>query len=301
MTRLFAAAAISIGFAFFILPSAVAQSDRDSAPDNQCFPWQELRDGHCVSKPSQAPPPPIAPVPEPVASDPCTKETRNLLTQCACPENTHRDAASGACLADIQPAPKVDDKAVVCDGGTITGGACGCPTGFHLMAAGGSRTGGTCVRAENCLGGELTATGTCLCNGQVVMSGETYLLEYVGGKCVPKRCPIQTLLKDGKCVAMSAASPSPEPEERASRPHRRKRPKKASIAIIADTAWSALIPGACRRGGDFPSSTATASAGIIACTNFRALQARHRTDRGLMVRDARRRAPHHEGQTSCDL
>jgi len=84
------------------------------------------------------------------------------------------------------------------------------------MAAGDTRAGGTCVRtnAENCLGGELTVTGSCLCNGQVVMSGETYLLEYTGGKCVPKRCPVETLLKDGKCIATSAASPSPAPEER---------------------------------------------------------------------------------------
>jgi hypothetical protein len=217
MTRLFAAAAISIGFAFFIPLSADAQSDRDSASNNQCFPWQEFRDGHCVAKPSQeAVPPPPAPVPAPVVSDPCVKDTRNLSTQCACPEKTHRDATSGACLADIQPTPKADDKNIVCDGGTISSGACGCPAGFHLLAAGGSRAGGTCVRtnAENCLGGELTATGTCLCNGQVVMSGETYLLEYASGKCVPKRCPVQTLLRDGKCVAISATSPGPEPEAR---------------------------------------------------------------------------------------
>jgi hypothetical protein len=215
MTRLFAAAAISICFAFFIPLSADAQSDRDSASDNQCFPWQEFRGGHCVAKPSQAEPPP-APVPAPVVSDPCMKATRNLSAQCACPENTHRDAAGGACLADVQPTHKLDDKDIVCDGGTITSGACGCPTGFHLMAAGGNRAGGTCVRtnAENCLGGELTAAGTCLCNGQVVMSGETYLLEYASGKCVPKRCPVETLLKDGKCVAMSATSPSPAPEEK---------------------------------------------------------------------------------------
>ena len=161
MTRLFAAAAISICFAFFIPLSADAQSDRDSASDNQCFPWQEFRGGHCVAKPSQAEPLP-APVPTPaVVSDPCMKDTRNLSAQCACPENTHRDAAGGACLADVQPTHKLDDKDIVCDGGTITSGACGCPTGFHLMAAGGNRAGGTCVRtnAENCLGGELTAAG----------------------------------------------------------------------------------------------------------------------------------------------
>lgn len=44
------------------------------------------------------------------------------------------------------------------------------------------------------------------------MSGETYLLEYVHGKCVPKRCPVQTRLKDGKCVATSDTSPATGPE-----------------------------------------------------------------------------------------
>jgi hypothetical protein len=74
--------------------------------------------------------------------------------------------------------------------------------------------GGTCVRtdAESCLGGELTVGGTCLCNGQVVMSGETYLLEYTNGKCVPKRCPVQTQWREGRCVAISAIAPNPEGE-----------------------------------------------------------------------------------------
>jgi hypothetical protein len=114
------------------------------------------------------------------------------------------------------PAHKTNDGNLVCDGGAVAGDACTCPAGFHLTAAGGNRAGGTCVRtnAENCLGGELTVTGTCLCNAQVVMSGETYLLEYANGKCVPKRCPVQTLLKDGKCIATSAASPGAEPVEK---------------------------------------------------------------------------------------
>jgi len=72
------------------------------------------------------------------------------------------------------------------------------------MPASGNAGGGICVKtkAENCLGGELTVSGTCLCNGQVVMSGETYLLEYSRGKCVPKRCPVQTQRRGGKCVAL---------------------------------------------------------------------------------------------------
>jgi hypothetical protein len=35
------------------------------------------------------------------------------------------------------------------------------------------------------------------------MSGETYGLELVGGKCVPKRCPLYTYLKGGKCIETS--------------------------------------------------------------------------------------------------
>ena len=74
--------------------------------------------------------------------------------------------------------------------------------------------GGRCVRtdAENCLGGELTVSGTCQCNGQVRMSGDVYLLEFVRGKCLPKRCPVQTVLKDGKCIT-AALTPASEPEE----------------------------------------------------------------------------------------
>lgn len=79
-----------------------------------------------------------------------------------------------------------------------------------MPAAGGDGIGGgICVKtdADKCLGGELTVTGTCLCNSQVVMSGETYDLEFVQGKCLPKRCPVQTMLKEGKCVAISAGAP----------------------------------------------------------------------------------------------
>jgi hypothetical protein len=88
-----------------------------------------------------------------------------------------------------------------CDGGTVdAAGQCACPAGFNLLAA---ASGGTCVKthAANCVGGDLTVAGTCLCDGNVTMSGETYALEFVGGKCVPKRCPEHTYLKDGKCVA----------------------------------------------------------------------------------------------------
>jgi hypothetical protein len=103
---------------------------------------------------------------------------------------------------------------IVCDGGRVTGGRCACPAGFELMPDSVNSGGGTCVKShtENCLGGALTVDGKCLCNGQVVMSGETYLLEHVRGKCVPRQCPVQTLLKDGKCVATSADAPATSPD-----------------------------------------------------------------------------------------
>jgi hypothetical protein len=91
---------------------------------------------------------------------------------------------------------------IACDGGTVADGKCTCPAEFRLLPTA-SGNGGTCVRTrvENCLGGELTAAGTCLCSGRVTMSGETYALELVGGKCIPKRCPVDTYLKAGQCVA----------------------------------------------------------------------------------------------------
>jgi hypothetical protein len=114
--------------------------------------------------------------------------------------------------AHAQSAPL--GRTTICDGGSVTEGRCACPAGFDLMANG-DNGGGTCVRshAENCLGGELTVDGKCLCTGQVIMSGETYLLEYAHGKCVPKQCPVQTLFKGGKCVATSASSPEASPED----------------------------------------------------------------------------------------
>jgi len=222
MTRISTtAAAILIGLAFFNSLPAAAQSDEDA----QCFPWQEYRNGRCVAKPTQAPPPMPEPSPAPAAIGSCDGGTRGLSGQCVCPVNTHLDAI-GHCTADVapplppvaSPAPvrKADDN-LVCDGGSVSNGQCICPSGFKVVATTANTNGGMCVKtnAENCLGGELTVSGTCLCSGQVVMSGETYLLEYTNGKCVPKHCPVQTQWQNGKCVALSAVSPSPEPEAKA--------------------------------------------------------------------------------------
>jgi hypothetical protein len=93
-------------------------------------------------------------------------------------------------------------ETIACDGGAVADGKCTCPAGLRLLPSA-SGIGGACVRsnAENCRGGDLTAAGTCLCSGRVTMSGETYALELVGGKCIPKRCPLETYLKAGQCVA----------------------------------------------------------------------------------------------------
>jgi len=208
MTRFFAAAAISVCSLFLISAPASAQSDSD------CFPWQEMRDGRCVPRGTSAP------TRSPSLSGPCIGGTNDPGGQCVCPTNTHLDDASGSCLANvIPPVPQAPKPAVniVCDGGQLSGGTCSCPAGFRLRPAGDAvAAGGTCIRtdAENCLGGELTVTGTCLCNRRVIMSGEEYALEYVNGKCVPQRCSIAAL-KDGKCASAAAKSGNPEPEEKA--------------------------------------------------------------------------------------
>src|SRR5262245_24976255 len=162
-----------------------------SYQDNRCFPWQELRDGACIAKDAPASqsrqlttpplddPPPAAPalVPPPPPPPP---------------------PAPPVAAAPPVATPPV---AVLCDGGAVTGGACTCPGGYTLLPAT-SGSGGACVRsnAENCRGGVLTAAGVCLCDGRVTMSGEIYALEFLAGKCVPKRCPDKTFLKDGKCI-----------------------------------------------------------------------------------------------------
>jgi len=162
-------------------------------PDNRCFPWQELRDGACIAKdapasqsrqltttPRDDPPPSAAPaiVPPPLPSPPAPP------------------------IAAAPPVATPPPVAILCDGGTVTSGACTCP-GSHTLLPATSGSGGTCVRsnAENCRGGVLTVAGVCLCDGRVTMSGEIYALEFLGGKCVPKRCPDKSYLKDGKCVA----------------------------------------------------------------------------------------------------
>lgn len=212
------------------------------ATDNGCFPWQDFKNGQCVSKQSQTPPPALPepaaspapvvapPAPPPVTAAPappvvCLDGTSDVGGHCVCPASTHVDGASGRCVAD-GPHP-AERPAIVCDGGTVTNGACACPEGFNLMPSADNSAGGTCARAnaDNCLGGEMTAGGKCICSGQVTMDGETYLLEYSSGKCLPMRCPV-TALHDGKCgAATTTAQPSGEPEGK-SRPGPRKEVKE---------------------------------------------------------------------------
>jgi hypothetical protein len=156
-----------------------------------------------------------------VVATPCLEGGfRNSIGQCMCPAGTHPNAASGRCLADIvtrAPEPPRVPENILCDGGTVSNGSCVCPSGFNLMPAAG-RAGDVCARtnAETCLGGQLTVNGKCQCNGQVTMSGETYLLEYSNGKCLPMRCPVTALSGDGKC----GLTPSTTAPELASEPQR---------------------------------------------------------------------------------
>src|SRR5262249_27286166 len=97
MNRFSAAAAILIYL--FLLAPAAAQSEPE------CFPWQELRDGRCVAKPSERLPPALPP-PGPAVSDQCPTGagSRNLSATCTCPANAHFDKPSGTCVADATPA-----------------------------------------------------------------------------------------------------------------------------------------------------------------------------------------------------
>jgi hypothetical protein len=202
MTRILAAAAFLICLAFSI--PAHAQSDRTIATDNGCFPWQDFKNGQCVAKPAQTPPPALpAPAEPAVASPPPPTPVVAAPSPPAAPPPVLADPVTRA-------SPQL---AIVCDGGTVTNGICACPAGYNLMPAP-DNAGGTCVRtnAENCLGGELTVDGKCMCSGQVTMDGETYLLEYSNGKCLPTRCPVTSSLRDGRCPSPKLSSePEPKP------------------------------------------------------------------------------------------
>jgi hypothetical protein len=239
MTRIAAATTLLICAIISASSPALSQS---SAADRGCFPWQVWRNGQCVAKqvqeppplppsasaapdapPAAAPPAPPAP-PPPVVASPCLDgRYRDSTGECVCPAGMRADAANGRCLPEVITRARETTQTpetFVCDGGSVTNGNCVCPSGFSLMLKAG-HTGGVCARtgAESCLGGQLTADGKCQCNGQVTMSGETYLLEYSNGKCLPMRCPVTALLRNGKC----GPTPPATAPELASEPQREQR------------------------------------------------------------------------------
>jgi hypothetical protein len=196
MTRF--SAAILIGLA---LCMAGAGRARDFGPTDRCFPWQEFQNGICVARSAPDTSAQRTAAPE-SNTPPVPAETSAAPPPLACPPNSHVEG--GTCIVDVTPPPTLPRApiTVTCNGGSASGGQCTCPAGFRLIPAG-ADTGGTCVRsnADNCLGGQMTVAGECLCIGQVTMSGQVYDLEFARGKCVPKRCP-----RDASCVT-AAASP----------------------------------------------------------------------------------------------
>jgi hypothetical protein len=212
MTRIFANAAILICLSFSVSSPAHSGPKRNLATDNGCFPWQDFRNGQCVSKPTQTAPPPLPEQPaaaaSPVLAAPQPPPPPSPAVAPAPPSPAPPSLAASPPPEKITRAPQLP---IICDGGTVSDGACTCPSGYRMTTAAGSAGGATCVRtnAENCLGGELTVGGQCICNGQVTMDGETYLLEYSNGKCLPMRCPI-TAMNGGKCVSTSSTEPRPE-------------------------------------------------------------------------------------------
>ncbi|WP_280705662.1 hypothetical protein [Bradyrhizobium sp. BR13661] len=152
---------------------------------------------------------------------PAPAETSAAPPPLICPLNFH--AEGGVCIIDAAP-PPAPPRALVtiaCNDRPASDGRCLCPAGFQLMPTGADQV-GTCVRphADNCLGGQMTVAGQCLCIGQVTMSGQVYDLEFAHGKCVPKRCP-----RDGPCVTAAAnsdagAAPKLPAEERPPARHR---------------------------------------------------------------------------------
>jgi len=219
MTRILVTAGILAGLSFSIVCAAHSGPQRNLASDNGCFPWQDFRKGKCVTKESPTSPPPLPeqPAAEPVPAPP---------PAAVAPAPSAPPYVPAPALSSSPPSETITRRpevTVVCDGGSVVNGACTCPSGYRVLPASSGEAGGACVRnnAESCLGGELTVSGKCLCSGQVTMSGETYLLEYSRGKCLPMRCPV-TELKEGKCTTSPTLQSTEEAE-----PKKRPAPTRA--------------------------------------------------------------------------
>jgi len=167
--------------------------------------------GLCGALPAQ-----VQAQPEP-SPPPTPAETSAPPPLLVCPPNSHVEG--GACITDAAPPRAL--ITIACNDRVPSEGRCLCPAGFQLMPTGPDPV-GTCLRphADNCLGGQMTVAGQCLCIGQVTMSGQVYDLEFAHGKCVPKRCP-----RDGPCATAAAnsdadAAPKLPAEERSPARHR---------------------------------------------------------------------------------
>jgi len=169
MTRFAATILLGLGLNLSLgLCVASTGQAQDAEPAERCFPWQEFRNGVCVSKSA-----PTAPAPLPAAQTPspppAPTDSSATTIPLVCPPNSHVDG--GACITNASSTPPRALITITCNGGTASNGQCTCPAGYELMQLG-TDSGGTCVRtnAETCLGGQMTVTGECLCNGHVTMS-----------------------------------------------------------------------------------------------------------------------------------
>ena len=260
MTRFSAAAVIFGWLAFFSSFPVIAQSD-----PSQCFPWQEFKNGTCVAKPSQAPPP-LPPVEPTSAAPPCFDGTRSLSGQCTCPINMHLEG--GRCTADAsvsapaapaiapaaiappippplpQQATRKPDEPMVCDGGTASNGRCVCPAGYAVMPPLGGGSGGTCVRtdAANCQGGELTVSGTCMCNrpGRHVRR-DLFARIYQRQMRAEALPDLDRNARRQMHLGVGGHALRPNPSRKPSR-KRPRTPTKTSLTAAAGTAWCAPIP-----------------------------------------------------------
>lgn len=199
--------AIALCGALLAPGSGFAQSDQDS----RCFPWQELRDGACVAKSSQAP------GQSRQLDDAARPLAGNSRPGCA----TRSSRCYSPCGAATAGAFCRDARGTAASSAGRSRARCGGCAGYdplrwrngerqHLQLPRRLR----CFRrrqaaaAPACAAMPTRAAAECrpwpasaCATAASTMSGESYALEFLGGKCVPKRCPDNSYLREGKCVA----------------------------------------------------------------------------------------------------